>query len=283
MAMTTASANSAYLATEVDDLIVRPVERASVALQVANVVYTSEQVNTFRVPVVAADPSASWTVEGEEITPSDATLTEVASPFYKLAGLTIVSNELARDSSPEAAQVVGDGLARDIARKLDAAYFGTSPNAATPDGLEDLAGVNEVYNGGSWASLDAFVEAIYEAEAAGATLGAFVVNPTDALILATLKEQTGSNKPLLGTDPSLPTRRQIAGVPLFVTPAVSVGVAWGIPTGRAIVAMRQDVELAIDGSAFFTSDRTAIRATMRAAFAFPHPAAVQRISASSGS
>jgi len=49
-------------------------------------------------------------------------------------------------------------------------------------------------------------------------------------------------------------------------------------TNTVLVAVRNDVELAIDGSAFFTSDRTAIRATMRVAFAFPHAAAVQRIS-----
>lgn len=41
----------------------------------------------------------------------------------KLAGLTIISNELAMDSSPAALQVVGDGLVRDLARKTDQAFF----------------------------------------------------------------------------------------------------------------------------------------------------------------
>jgi hypothetical protein len=38
------------------------------------------------------------------------------------------------------------------------------------------------------------------------------------------------------------------------------------------------VDLAVDKSAYFTSDRTSIRAIMRVGFAFPHAAAVQKIS-----
>ncbi|MCE7480764.1 MULTISPECIES: phage major capsid protein [Actinomycetes] len=54
----------------------------------------------------------------------------------------------------------------------------------------------------------------------------------------------------------------------------------GIPKVRAILVRRNDVDLAVDRSAYFTSDRTAIRATMRVSFAFPHAAAVQKISLS---
>ena len=82
----------------------------------------------FRVPVVTADPTAAWTLEGAEITATDPTITEVVATPKKLAGLTVVSNELASDSSPAALQVVGDGLVRDLRRRIDAAYFA----AATP-------------------------------------------------------------------------------------------------------------------------------------------------------
>lgn len=52
----------------------------------------------------------------------------------------------------------------------------------------------------------------------------------------------------------------------------------GHPRVRAILVRRNDVDLAVDRSAYFTSDRTAIRATMRVSFAFPHAAAIQKIS-----
>lgn len=38
-----------------------------------------------------------------------------------------------------------------------------------------------------------------------------------------------------------------------------------------------NVKLAVVKSAYFTADRTAIRATMRVGFGFPHAAAIQKI------
>jgi HK97 family phage major capsid protein len=41
--------------------------------------------------------------------------------------------------------------------------------------------------------------------------------------------------------------------------------------------MRRDVRVDVSTDAKFTSDQVAVKATMRAAGAFPHPAAVQKI------
>jgi hypothetical protein len=40
------------------------------------------------------------------------------------------------------------------------------------------------------------------------------------------------------------------------------------------VVVRRDAEVALDSSPFFTSDRTAVRVTLRVGFAFPQPDAV---------
>lgn len=281
MAMNEATTPRAFLPEHVTDLIVQPVERASIALQVAQVVNSPAGTASLRVPIVTDDPSAAWTAEGAEIAKSDAGTDEVDSPFYKLAGLTVISNELAADSSPAAQEVVGAGLARDLARKIDAAFFGTAGSSTVqPKGLGDIAAANlsEVDAGTAWENTDPFVEAIYAAETVGATVTGFVASPADALALAQLKEETGSKKPLLGADPSSPTRRAIAGVPLFVSEAVTAGTIWGVPgAGKVLVAMRQDATIEVDRSAFFASDQTAIRAILRCAIAVPHPAAVQKI------
>lgn len=283
MSMNTTSANRAFLPEQVHDLIVVPVTREAIALQVADVVPVNERANGYRVPIVNADPSAAWTAEGEEITPSDSNLGEVHSPFFKLAGLTIISAELAADSSPEASELVGNGLARDIATKLDAAFFGTKDTSTVqPAGLADLTGVHQVDAGAGWKNSDPFAEAVYAAEGEGATLSAFVANPADALALAKVKKATGSNEPLLGNDPTQPTRRMIAGVPLLVSPAVATGTIWGTPKNRTVVAMRQGTTLDVDHSVYFTSDRVAVRATMRVALLFPHEAAIQKITLTPG-
>jgi HK97 family phage major capsid protein len=262
-----------FLPDAYGQLVVQPVMDASRAAQVCTRVTTANP--SFRVPVLVDDPSTGWVAEGGEITASDPDLDEeIVSPL-KLAGLTVVSRELAEDSSPAVAELIGNGLGRDIARKLDVAYFGnTTVNG--PDGIEAIT-ANDVDAGAAWADLDCFLEAVYEAEAVGATLTAFVANPTDALLLAQLKESTGSNKNLLQPDPTAPARRMIAGVPLYVTPAVTVGTVWGIPADRALLVVREDVKLTVDKSRYFEFDSIGIRATMRVSWAFPHEAAVQRI------
>jgi HK97 family phage major capsid protein len=274
MPMYTPAANPAFLPDQVGQLVVQPVIAEAVATQAAQPVDVAEGHN-FRVPIVAEDPSASWVAEGAEIPADDATLDEAVAPFHKLAGLTIISRELADDSSPQAAQVVGAGLARDIARKLDGAFFGVGGGQA-PAGLAALAGVTLV-DSGPLTNLDPFAEAISAAEQVGATLSAFVTDPATALTLATLKQAANSNAPLMQPDPTQPTRTTVHGVALYSTPAVTTGLVWGIPADRTFVAVRQDTTLDVDRSAFFTSDRVAIRATMRVGFAFAHPAAIVKV------
>lgn len=273
MAMTTASANGSFLPDQVGDLIVRPVTTASIATQVSTVITTGA--NSFRIPIVSADPSAAFVAEGAEITPSDATLAEVVVAFKKLAGLTIVSNELMADASPEAAKIIGDGLARDIATKLDAAFFANTTTNG-PAGIKSLT-TSTGSAGGSWANGDPFTAAVFSAEAVGATITAWVANPADGLLLASLKEATGSNRALLQPDATQAGRRVIGGVPLYSSPAVTAGEVWAVPADRVFVIIRNDVDLQVDSSPYFSSDRTAVRATMRVGFAFPHPLAIVRI------
>jgi HK97 family phage major capsid protein len=259
----------------VGDLIIRPVSLASRLFLVSTVVTT--QSKDYRLPIVAADPSAAFVAEGQEIPVTDADVQELIVTPAKVAGLTVVSRELANDSNPEATDVVGDGLGRDIAKKVDAAGFGTS-TANGPAGLRALSGATEIDATGPLDNLDVFTEAISEAENVGAQLTSFVASPAVALALAQLKTGTGYNTPLLGSDPTNPTQRLVQGVPLIVSPAVGDDVIWGIPKAFSYVVLRDDeVPIAVDKSAFFTSDRIAVRATLRVSWGWPHPAAIQKI------
>jgi HK97 family phage major capsid protein len=275
--LTTASTNAAAISPdEIKQLIVLPVDRASVAMQVATVINTDA--TRTHIPLVTGDPSASWVAEGAEIGASDPTIDDIVIVPAKIAGLTVITNELAADTSPAAAAIVGEGLARDIARKIDLAYFGSKgASAVQPAGLENLTGFTAVAKPATWADLDPFAEAVANAEGLGLQLGSFVANPADVLALSRLKESTTSKRGLLTPDPADPTRRMIFGVPLLVSTGVTAGTVWGIPSERAIIVRRNDVDLQIDRSAYFTSDRTAIRATMRLSWGVTQPAAFQKI------
>lgn len=262
------------LPNEISTLIVHPVRQKSVALRVASVVTTTS--HEYRVPIVEGDAGAAWVAEGNEIAASDADFDELVVRPQKVAGLSIISRELAEDSAPSAQQLVGEGLAQSIAAKVDAAFFGDTV-ANGPSGLLSVTGVQVVDTSGSIANTDPFAEALSLAETVGAAVTAFVANPATVLELSKVKKQAGSNEPLLGYDASQPTQRQVLGVPLIPSPAVAVGDVWAIPQTKVLVVLRDDVRLEVDRSRYFESDRVGIKATMRVGIAFPHAAAIVRL------
>lgn len=276
MTLVTALSGSTHglLPDEIGQLVVEPVRSTSVAMQVAGGVSTIS--HEYRVPIVKADAGASWVAEGAEITADDAAFDELVVVPSKIAGLSIISRELAEDSSPTAQTAVGEGLAQSIASGIDAAFFGHVA-APAPAGLGALTGVQEVDTSGTIANTDPFAEALSKAETVGVTTTSFVAHPNTVLALSKVKKQTGSNEPLLGYDASQPTRRQILGVPLIPSPAAAVGDIWAIPQSKTLIVLRDGVRLEVDRSRYFESDRVGVKATMRIGFAFPHPAAIVRL------
>ena len=237
--------------------------------------------HTYRVPLVTADPAASWTAEGAEITTSDATLDELDITPSKLAALSIISSELANDSTPQAAQAVGDGIVRDLTRKVDQALF-TATTTNGPGGLPGVSGVTSVSGPATaYTNVDPFSDGIYVSAQHNGVIGAWVTNPATAQALPKVKQYTAgaSNMPLLGADPTMPGQRQILGIPLLTSPYVTTtnNVVWGVPQAFSYFVIRQDGLVESDRSVLFTSDRVAVRAIMRVGFGFPNPAAVVKI------
>jgi HK97 family phage major capsid protein len=273
------SLKSFFGVTETGPLVIEPVSRESLAIQVTTRIDTVA--HTFRFPKITSDPSASWIGENEEITTSEAVADEVSVTPKKVAGLSIISNELANDTSPAAAGVIGDGLGRDIAGRVDAAFFGAAPasTAVQPGGLENISDDVTTIAADPAAGLEAYIDALAAAEGFGVTLDYFVVNPATASALAKLKTGTGSNLPLFGVGATNGIQRDILGVPLRVSPHVLAGTAWGIPTSRIYTVLRSDVTVDVDKSVFFTKDQTAIRAVLRIGFGFVQPEAIVKINA----
>lgn len=281
MTMTTTNNEAIFSPEEVNTYLLDPLEAESLATRVATVVRTEAPV--YRFPKFTTEPSAAWVAEGDEISPSDAKIDEVEVTPSKVAGLTIITRELADDSSPEATTTVLNRLALDIARKVDAAFFGNlaAPAPAGLGSLEVMANVGDVQGvdaPAGFGNLDMFAEAQSLAAGVGATLTAFVANPSDVLTLSRLKESDGSNRALLGSDPTQPTRALIGGVPLLASSAVPAGTIWGLPEDRIFVVIRDDAKMETDSSVFFTSDRVAVKATMRVGFGFPQLSALIKIS-----
>lgn len=288
MPLLTTTGSAILSPSDVQDLVVQPLIRASVATRVSSVVQTES--HSTRFPIVVTDPTTAWTAEGQEINVSDPDLDELVVTPSKLAGLTVVSNELVNDSDPSALQVVGEGLVRDLRAKLDAAYFGDTV-ANGPNGIESLANAQETtlaFDG----SLDVFAEAVSLAENVGVLavnpVGgrpnmALVGNPADVLAVSVAKVAVDSNAPLLGPDATQATGRSVLGVPLYSSPAVTAGAMWLVPRDKCFVVIRQDAEVIADGSAYFSSDRTGIRCVLRVGIGFPHQQAAVKVVIDGGS
>ncbi|MCH8571510.1 phage major capsid protein [Nesterenkonia sp. AY15] len=251
---------SGILPRDHGDLIVEPVTQSALAFNplIATIARTGS--NEFSVPVVREDAGAAWVAEGQEIDEDDATLDELLVRPSKVAGLTVVSSELARDSSPSAQKVIADGLVRSIVDQVDRAFFGNLVSPA-PSGLEGHTPAESLTT--DLSNLDALSEAVSLAETGGANVTAFVADPVTALALATLKQATGSNQALLGNNP-----RQIIGREVLVSRHVAAGTIWAIDASRIVTVLRTDAELAVSDQSHFSSDRIAVRATLRTGFAF---------------
>lgn len=283
MSNSTLTTGKAFLPEDYGQLLIATASKMSVALQTTNVVTTEG--TEFRIPLVIDEAAADWYAEGAEISLEDAELGEIVARPRKVAGLSRISNELASDSNPAAATVVGDSIARSISTKIDAALFGSADGLGTPPkglgALTDTA-VTTITAPEAWTDIDPFIEAQFKVDAAGGNLTAFIANPADAETLAKLKRKTGSNEPLLAPDANSATRRSISGIELHTSAAVPVGTVYGYDQTRIFTILRQDVSVEMDRSAYFSSDSAGIRAIARADFGYAHPKSIARIKLAPG-
>lgn len=272
-------ANGAVLPPEYGEIVTKPVEALSVAYLTGTKILTKS--HDYRIPILAADVTGGAVAEGAEIAPSDADLDELVVTPAKFAGLTIISRELADDSNPSATDQIGRSIARMIANHVDNALFNAlaSPN---PSGFASLAGISTVAAPVTYANLDPFEEAISKSEAAGGRITSWVTGAATALEIAKLKDATGSNKALLNPDLTADGRRTILGRPIIVSPYVPADTVYGISKDDFLVVTREDTRLDVDRSAYFSSDRVAVRGTMRVAFGMPVAAAHVRITNAAG-
>ncbi len=162
--------------------------------------------------------TATWTAEGDIITPSDPTFDRIELRPKKLAAMTFASNEVMADSNPPVREVVADDLAKTIAGTLDVAFLKGNGIGASPTGLRNTAGVNAVQLGttdGAQPTLDDVEDAIARVEAANATPKAIFMSPQVWAYLRGLKD--GGGRSLVQPDQTSTASRSLFGVPVYVT------------------------------------------------------------------
>ena len=180
------------------------------------------------VPRWEGDPTANWRGEGDEITPSDATLGAVELDAQSLASLTIVSRELLED-----AQGLDDQLkqafAAQFAAKVDrAALYGTGTDPE-PRGVKQTSGVGLTSMGANGAAIDwdDLLDAVGVLEDANETPNGVIYSPRTDRQLAKLRESS--------TGQYLAPPTKLANLPRYATNQVPNNLTQGTATAASDV------------------------------------------------
>ncbi|MDV8000374.1 phage major capsid protein [Rhodococcus sp. IEGM 1408] len=259
---------------EVYELVIKPLEKIAIAAQAAKVDHITA--GRLRFPIITSDPSAAWVPEGGKIPVSDGAAAEVVADPAKLAVLTNISNELRDDSSPAATDAIGNSLLRDAAKKLDQAWLSAPVINGPQTTLANVTGVNVIPVTGSLTSLDPFVDAASAIEDAGVVTD-WVMNKADRNKLAKIRKSTGSNEGLLAADVTQGARYVVEGGRVHVSPYCPEGTVYGLDASQSHTVIRRDASVESSDQWLWDTDQTSLRMIMRAAFAFPNPAAISKI------
>lgn len=282
MTLNTNNSHGIVVPDDLGELVIAAAARASVAMRASSVVTTASR--EYRVPVLSGLPSSSFVQEGQELSLDDPVIEELLIVPAKVGHVAPLSRELVRDSFNEGApDIVATAQGIDIAKRIDLAFFG-GDNPVANNGLGVLGDVQEI-DVDELTNLDPFAAAQSHSEDVGGVITSFVASPANALILSQLKRSADSNEPLLQAtiDPTAPVARQVLGSQLLVSPAVDDSVIWGISRPHSLVVVREDVETDVSTDVFFTSDRVAVKTTMRVGWGHPHPGSLVKINVFDGS
>lgn len=275
MAVLNSTLQTAWTPEDYGRLVDLVLAEKSIAFRAGTVVGTANE--SIRFPLLKADPAVGWYAENTQIALTDPTTDELVVTPKAVKGLTQISNEAASDSNPEVATEVGRGLARNIAKKIDSAFFG---NAVTngPSGLLSLTGVNVVDTGSTvtLTSLDVFHDAKAAALADGAEVSVWILAPDVALALSKAKTADASNVGLLDAN-GVGDGVSLAGIPVLVSVDVAAGNAWGLDSTQVKIVQRTGTNVVRSIDAAFDHDAVQVRATARVGFGFTNPAGVVRL------
>jgi HK97 family phage major capsid protein len=255
-------------------LAIPALNEASVVLRsIRRIDTTATKIN---LPIVN-DANVGWVAEGAPLPDAGVNPDLVQVVPRKLAAYADITNESVGDAN--AAEIVGQAMAQALARMVDAAFF-TSGGLDAPSAL-DTAAVLEV-DSAPTTGVDAYIDAMAQMEAAGATSTVIFANPLDWATLAKVKESSGSNRPVLvaQSGPTLAATRALNGLPVEVSSGVPQGTAYVVDGTRTAAVVRQDGAVEADRSVGFRNDITVVRVVGRFAFGFLYPSAVGRVTLS---
>jgi HK97 family phage major capsid protein len=268
MASETTTAKPELLQTQVAQLLVQPLEAASVVL--ASGVRIFDTAGPLRIPKLTAGASVGFVAEGGLIREADVDFGEVTlmpSNRTSLKVLIRFTNELLRQSVIGLDSVLRQRLVTDVSNALDDALLKGAGTSNSITGLINQAGVQT--GDLDVADADSLLDAIALASAAEVTPTRWFISGADFISLRKLKD--GQQRYLLESDVTADVTYRLFGIPVTVTNKLALGTAVLADTSQIAVARDLAPSVMLLAERYAEYDEQAIRVVTRYDLGLLHP------------
>ncbi len=234
---------------QVQQILVKPLEQASVFLSAGPRIFDVTAAGVVRVPKLVSMTAPSWHGENELITEVDPDFGEVRllDGIKSVKSITRFSNELARSSVVALDSALRDKMVLDVAARIDTAFVaGTGDPVAgkntTPLGILNYTGVQVIPAVGA-PTLDDLLDAVALTYSANVDTGRlrWMMTSRDFIALRRLKDTTG--KYLLQPDATQDAVFRLLGIPVTVTNRIPSN--GGVGTNESTIALADFSQIAV--------------------------------------
>jgi HK97 family phage major capsid protein len=260
--------------SEVANVLVQPLEAASVFLQMSPRIFDSAV--PLRIPTLEGSTGADYVNELDTIPEDDADFDEVellptARPSVKV--ICKISNEARRQSAISLDQIVRDRLVQDVASKIDTEFLNGTGTDNHMTGLFVRTGTTAVdADPGTLDGILAGQAALLAAEVPANNLRVLVNPATYSKLIGEKASGTGNYQ--LQPDATRAAGLQVFGMPLFVSSKVPAGKAAILDPSFVAVGRDSAPQVTLLDQTYADQDALGIRVTARFDIAFLRPAAV---------
>jgi len=273
----TTAANAAFIQSEIQSILVQPLEAASIVLAAGPKVIDSAA--PIRIPVISGGPSGvGYVAEGEAIPLGDITTTQITAMPTTLAGvkdIVKVTEELIRASTVEVSQVFQQRVALVVASKVDTELLLGDGTTGHVRGLFNTTGAatSEL----DVTDIDSLLTAIDVAYANEIKPTHWFVNGSDFIKLRKLKDTTG--RYLIESDVTQDVTYRLHGVPVIASNKVPAGKALLVDMGQVIVVRDIAPSIQILTELYAGTGEVGIKVQARYDLTVTHPQAVTVLTA----
>lgn len=272
----TTTANPELLQEQVANLLVQPLEAASVVLSSGVRIFDTN--GPLRIPKLTAGASVGFVAESAEIPEADVDFGEVSlmpSTLKSLKVLIRFSNELLRQSVIGLDATLKTRLVTDVSNALDTALL---TGAGTSNTIKGIVNQADVQTGTlDVTDPDSLLDAIALASAAEVQPNRWFINGQDFIALRKLKDL--QDRYLLESDVTKDVTYRLFGIPVTVTNKLAEGTAVLADTAQIAVARDLAPSVTMLSERYAEFDEQAIRVVTRYDLGLLHPEGVIVLSA----